>query len=46
MFKKVINVQNNSLMLSIGLTVCLALYYLSYRITCRLYLKGVDQYDH
>lgn len=46
MFKKVINVQNNSLMLSVGLTVCLALYYLSYRITCRLYLKGVEQYDH
>ena len=44
--KKVINVQNGSLLLSVGLVVCLALYYLSYRITCRLYLKGVEQYDH
>ena len=44
--KKVINVQNSSLLLSIGLVVCPALYYLSYRITCRLYLKGVEQYDH
>ncbi|WP_294483418.1 ABC-2 transporter permease [uncultured Ruminococcus sp.] len=44
--KKVINVQNSSLLLSVGLAVCLALYYLSYRITCRLYLKGVEQYDH
>ena len=43
--KKVINVQNSSLLLSVGLVVCLALYYLSYRITCRLYLKGVEQYD-
>lgn len=46
MCKKVINVQNSSLILSVGLVVCLALYYLSYRITCRLYLKGVEQYDH
>ena len=38
--KKVINVQNGSLLLSVGLVVCLVLYYLSYRITCRLYLKG------
>lgn len=44
--KKVINVQTSSLILSVGLVVCLALYYLSYRITCRLYLKGVEQYDH
>ena len=44
--KKVINVQNSSLLLSVGLVVCLALYYLSCRITCRLYLKGVEQYDH
>ena len=44
--KKVMNVQNRSLFLSLGLVVCLALYYLSYRITCRLYLKGVEQYDH
>ena len=46
MCKKVINVQNSSLILSVGLVVCLALYYLSYRITCKLYLKGVEQYDH
>ena len=44
--KKVINVQNSSLLLSVGFVVCLALYYLSYRITCRVYLKGVEQYDH
>lgn len=44
--KKVLSVQNSSLLLSVGLVVCLALYYLSYRITCRLYLKGVEQYDH
>ena len=46
MCKKVFNVQNSSLILSGCLVVCLALYYLSYRITCRLYLKGVEQYDH
>ena len=45
MCKKVFNVQNSSLILSVCLVVCLALYYLSYRITCRLYLKGVEQYD-
>ncbi|WP_294414078.1 ABC-2 transporter permease [uncultured Ruminococcus sp.] len=39
-------IQNSSLILSVGLVVCLVLYYLSYRITCRLYLKGVEQYDH
>lgn len=44
--KKVLGGQNSSLILSVGLVVCLALYYLSYRITCRLYLKGVEQYDH
>ena len=38
--------QNSSLILSVGLVVCFGLYYLSYRITCRLYLKGVEQYDH
>ncbi len=38
--------QNSSLILSLGLVVCLGLYYLSYRITCKLYLKGVEQYDH
>ena len=37
--------QNSSLILSVGLVVCLVLYYLSYRITCKLYLKGVEQYD-
>ncbi len=42
---KVFSVQNSSLILSVGLVGCLALYYLSYRITCRLYLKGVEQYD-
>ena len=44
--KKVFNVQNSSMILPVGLVVCLALYYLSYRITCRIYLKGVEQYDH
>ena len=44
--KKVINVENSSLIVSVGLVVCLTLYYFSYRITCRLYLKGVEQYDH
>ena len=43
--KKAINEQNSSLLLSAGLAVCLVLYYLSCRITCRLYLKGVEQYD-
>jgi hypothetical protein len=37
---------NSSLILSAGLVVCTALYYLSYRITCKLYLKGAEQYDH
>ena len=46
MGKKVFSVQNSSLILSVGLVICLALYYLSYHITCRLYLKGVEQYDH
>lgn len=45
MVRKVFNENNSSLILSVGLVVCLALYYLSYRITCRLYLKGVEQYD-
>ena len=44
--RKVFSVQNSSLILSAGLAVCLVLYYLSYRITCGLYLKGVEQYDH
>ena len=44
--KKVFSVQNSPLILSVGLVLCLALYYISYRITCRLYLKGVEQYDH
>ena len=38
--------ENSSLILSVGLVACLALYYLSYRITCKLYLKGVEQYEH
>ena len=42
----VFTTENSSLILSVGLVVCLALYYLSYRITCKLYLKGVEQYDH
>ena len=42
----VFTTENRSLLLSVGLVVCLALYYLSYRITCRLYLKGVEQYEH
>ena len=44
--KSVFNGQNSPLILSVGLVLCLALYYISYRITCRLYLKGVEQYDH
>ena len=44
--RKVFSVQNSPLILSVGLVACLVLYYLSYRITCRLYLKGVEQYDH
>ena len=44
--RKIFNEHTSSLILSLGLVVCLALYYLSYRITCRLYLKGVEQYDH
>ena len=46
MGKKVFSALNSSLILSVGLVVCLSLYFLSYRITCRLYLKGVEQYDH
>ena len=46
MVRKVFNENNSSLILSLGLIVCLVLYFLSYRITCRLYLKGVEQYDH
>ena len=42
----VFTTENRSLLLSVGLVVSLALYYLSYRITCKLYLKGVEQYDH
>ena len=44
--KTIFNEHTSSLILSLGLVVCLGLYYLSYRITCRLYLKGVEQYDH
>ena len=46
MCRKVINVQKSPLALSVCLVTCLALYFLSYRITCRLYLKGAEQYDH
>ena len=46
MGKTIFNEHTSSLILSLGLVVCLAMYYLSYRITCRLYLKGVEQYDH
>ena len=46
MEKTIFNEHTSSLILSLGLVVCLAMYYLSYRITCRLYLKGVEQYDH
>ena len=42
---KIFNVKNSPLILSAGLAVCPALYYLSYRITCNLYLKGAEQYD-
>ena len=42
----VFTTENSSLILSVGLVACLALYYLSYRITCKLYLKGVEQYEH
>ena len=45
MVRKVFNENNSSLILWLGLIVCLALYFLSYRFTCRLYLKGVEQYD-
>lgn len=44
--KNVFNEHNSSLILSLLLIVCLVLFYLSYRITCRLYLKGVEQYEH
>lgn len=44
--RKIFNEHTGSLILSLGLVVCIGLYYLSYRITCRLYLKGVEQYDH
>ena len=46
MGKTIFNEHTSSLILSLGLVVCLGLYYLSYRITCKLYLKGVEQYDH
>ena len=42
---KIFNVKNSPLILSAGLAVCPALYYLSYRITCNLYLKGAEHYD-
>ena len=46
MGRNIFNEHASSLILSVGLVVCLAFYYLSYRITCRLYLKGVEQYDN
>ena len=45
MCKKGFNEQNSLMILSVCAVICLALYCLSYRITCRLYLKGVEQYD-
>ena len=46
MGRKLFSPENSSLVLSVGSVVCLGLYYLSYRITCKLYLKGVEQYEH
>ena len=34
-----------SLALGILSVLALAAYYISYRISCRIYLKGVEQYD-
>ena len=43
--EKLFNEDNVSLALGILCVVALAAYYISYRISCRVYLKGVEQYD-
>ncbi len=38
----------DNILLALGIVCMIALtaYYISYRISCRVYLKGVEQYDH
>lgn len=44
--KKLFNADNLSLVFGVFSVLVLVIYYLSYRISCRIYLKGVEQYDH
>ncbi len=46
MGKKLFSGKAGSLSVSVMMILSLAAYYLSYRISCRIYLKGVEQYDH
>lgn len=45
LFNNAFSGNTGSLIISAALVAILALYYLSYRVTCKLYLKGVEQYD-
>ena len=44
--EKLFTEDNISLALGIVCMIALTAYYISYRISCRVYLKGVEQYDH
>ena len=45
-FKKLFTGDHLSLLFGVFAVSVLVIYYLSYRISCRIYLKGVEQYDH
>ena len=45
LFKNPFFGNTGSLVITAALVAILALYYFSYRVTCKLYLKGVEQYD-
>ncbi len=44
-FKKLFTGDHLSLLFGVFAVSVLVIYYLSYRISCRIYLKGVEQYD-
>jgi hypothetical protein len=44
--EKLFSGDNLSLVFGVFTVSVLVIYYLSYRISCRIYLKGVEQYDH
>ena len=45
-YEKLFTGDHLSLLFGVYAVSVLVIYYLSYRISCRVYLKGVEQYDH